>query len=163
MRGGRSSGILVDLVHVETMAPHEPNDETRPPAPIPAREPATTVPTPIRESLSDSPGGHGTVEEERGPTVARTLEEAGATWTAQAVGVARSGAAGASALILLVRFEPPEGGSHPPREVWVVARSLSDLSDGQLEEAFGRSVPAAEPWRAKPLFPEAGSKGGRDG
>lgn len=91
------------------------------------------------------------------------LEVEGVQWTARIGGKSRSGAALAPAPILLVRFECADDTGAPPREAWVVGASLGDLTPLQVEAAFLASEVAGEPWVPKPLFPEAGSRSGKDG
>lgn len=90
------------------------------------------------------------------------LEVEGARWTARVGGKSRSGAALASAPILLVRFECADDAGARPRQAWVVGASLGKLTPLQVEAAFRASEVAEEPWARKPLFPEAGSRSGRD-
>lgn len=115
-------------------------------------------PTPVRASLGDPQG------DAKRPEAARTtaeFEADGASWSVHVGGKGRSGAA--SAPILLLVFERIRGGDPEMREAWVVGNSLADLTDLDVDGAFGRSMPTPVPWSQKPLFPEAGSRGGRDG
>lgn len=129
-------------------------------APEPARGGAPPPPTPVRASLGAETGG--TVAEEPSTTTAE-VEVDGVSWTVRVGGMSSSGAAGAAAPILLLRFESREEGDAAPRESWVVGRSLRELTELQIEAAFGRSAPAPEAWSRKPIFPEAGSRSGKDG
>ena len=84
-------------------------------------------------------------------------------WTVRVGGMSRSGAALAAAPILLVLFERAGGGDEARREAWVVGRSLEDLTELQMEAALRRSTPAQSEWSRKPIFPESGSRSGKDG
>ncbi|HKJ01200.1 MAG TPA: hypothetical protein VJ997_02060 [Longimicrobiales bacterium] len=128
--------------------------------PVPARAGAAPPPTPVRTSLGDE---RGEAAHEEAPRATVQVHVDGTSWTARVGGVTRSGAGGASAPILLLRFEAEGGGEETAREAWVVGRSLAGLSELQLEAACRRSEPAPANWVRKPLFPEAGSRSGKDG
>lgn len=142
------------------MAHHDESTPQRVATPVPARDGAPPLPTPVRASLGDDQAGVRRAEATR-TTV--ELEVDGTSWTASVGGMSRSGATLASAPTLLLRFDRTGGGDESPREAWVVGRSLADLTDLQVEVAFGRSRPAPEAWERKPLFPEAGSRSGKEG
>jgi len=126
----------------------------------PARGEVRSPPTPVRASLGD-PQGDPTPGVPLETTC--TLEVDGRSWTVEVGGKSRSGAASASAPILLLVFRKNEDAGEA-RDAWVVGRSLTDLTDLQLDEAFRRSAPVSEEaWASKPLFPEAGTRGGKDG
>lgn len=136
----------------------DPTDAS--PSPVPAREGGHTPPTPVRASLAD----------ERAEAVAPStpknevvLEVDGASWSASVEGMTRFGAGSASAPVLVLRFRPRDAGVEGVREAWVVGTSLADLTDLQLEAAFRRSGAAPQSWERKALFPEAGSRSGKDG
>ena len=157
MKGGH--GIESTLEASYAMVQDDASDEPNPSAPIPARGPAPPPPTPVRASLGDAPVG-GTAE----PAVPMTeIEVDGTAWSVRVDGKSRSGAALASAPILFLRFERTDGVEGPSREAWAVGRALSDLTEFQVEEAFRKSAPDPGTWTRKPLFPETGSRGGRDG
>jgi hypothetical protein len=133
----------------------------RPSAPTPAREGTPpTPPTPVRAFLGDAGGDTPAVE----PLASEaSLEVDGVPWTVTVAGKSRSGAAEGPAPILLLRFEVPAGAEAEPREAWAVGRALGELTERQLERAFRTSRPAPTAWNRKPLFPEAGSRSGKDG
>lgn len=140
------------------------DDPQAPETPIPlmsARDAAHGVPTPVRASLGEENDlGHPDGLAAKDVPVA--LEMDGVDWTVDVGGISRSGAASAAASILLLRFRTTDG-TAAEREAWVVAKRLADLTELQLDEAFRSSTPAPDPWLAKPIFPEAGSRSGRDG
>jgi len=66
----------------------------------------------------------------------RRLDVDDLRWVIEAVGTARTGVGGdAGAILLRLRFTS-DGAGLPPRECWVVATTLEDLSDAALLSAF---------------------------
>lgn len=126
--------------------------------PLTTRDEAHPLPMPVRASLGDT---QGEAREGGGPRTTAEFEADGASWSARVGGKGRSGAA--SAPMLLLVFERTGGGDDEMREAWVVGNSLADLTDLEMEGAFRKSTPTPVGWSRKPLFPEAGSRSGRDG
>lgn len=142
------------------MGQDHPEQTDTSPSPVPVREGAHPLPTPVRASMADEKGEPGAGSPAPSEVA---LEVDGASWVAGVDGMTRSGAGAASAPILLLRFQSRDPEAPGPREAWVVGRSLADLTDLQLEAAFRRSTPIPEAWARKSLFPEAGSRTGKDG
>lgn len=132
-----------------------------PPALPPAEESGAqpSPPTPVRAVMAASPPP-GAARQEGGEA---TVEADGVRWAVRVLGRSWAGSASAAAHLLLVGFFHPEDAAVPRREALVVARSLTQLTELQLEAAW-RTAQAPQPADTrKPLFPEIAAKGGKEG
>ena len=103
----------------------EPEKKKPKPAPLPS----------VRDVMGDPKG-----DEEAATGSERTFEVEGREWAARVIGSRKSGAPNdAGAPLLLLRFEPTEGGEGETREGWVVAFDLDRLGDHALVEALSRA------------------------
>lgn len=107
-----------------------------------------TRPTPVRDLMRpDEAEAESSASPSPAPPPSVELEIDGIAWRVEVVGRTRSGTApdtGAPLLLLRFRRETEGEGREAEREAWAVSRSLSDLSELQLEELFGRSRPMPE-------------------
>jgi len=121
--------------------------------PIPARsapEPARGKPTPARSRSGDPP-----VSEPEADVAESTVVVDGVTWTVRVSG--RSGSAsGMSPPLLLLDFRSGDGDGGAELEALVVGRSLSGLSEEQLESALAGAEKPRDPDRKRSFFAESG-------
>jgi len=123
--------------------------------PIPVRSVAPAArpePSDIQNASPDSSSApSGPVAPAAPSPPPRLLDAREGRWEVRPIGRTRTGhGRDAGALLLLVRFEPLEGGegeagtprSRESREGLVVARSLDDLDDEALEALLERARPA---------------------
>lgn len=132
-----------------------------PPALPPAEEPRAqpSPPTPVRSVMAASPP-----PEAAWPAGEETVLEAdGVNWTVRVLGRSLAGSASAAAHLLLVGFFHPEDAALPRREALVVARSLAQLTELQLEAAWKTAQAPQAAGTRKPIFPEIAAKGGKEG
>lgn len=140
------------------MAHRDDRDPASSTIPLVAKDEAHPLPTPVRASLGDA---QGDTRPEDAPRTTADFEADGASWSVRVGGKGRSGAA--SAPILLLLFEKSGGSEGDAREAWIVGDSLAHLTELEVEGAFRKSAPTPGAWSQKPLFPEAGSRSGKDG
>lgn len=149
--------------------------EARNHKPLPARLPEIESPAPGRPTRARPRGGSEAAESHR-PTSREVtgargpeadvpevvLDVDGAVWRVRIVG--RSGRAeGRSPPLLVLGFWPSDdAGPEPAREAAVVARTLGELGDPRLREAFGHASPPPPRDRRKPFF-DSGNGGRRGG
>lgn len=110
------------------------------PTPRPARDAAPTEPLPAGPE----------------PDVAEASFEVGdEAWVVRVLGRAGGSRDGATPLLLLGFWAPDSGGADHIRELLIVGRALSELTDSDLRAAHGRAgPPRADPERGQ-FFPDA--------
>ncbi len=134
--------------HTRTTQLRLMDDSDRPPGPPPSARPeGDAKPTPVRKALGDSGAG-----QEVAPPSRRTFVCDGVDWVAETAGAALAGAAGdAAAMVILVLFQK-EDDKDPSKEALIPRRSLDELSELELVEAFEAAVPFRSPEARTEIF-----------
>ena len=113
----------------------------------PRPAPARARPRPVRPTDDDLP------TEGEAESKFTEIQVAGEHWVVHVAGASLAGeSSGSVAPLLLLTFARAGEAEHPTSEVMVAGRTLSDLSDLQLENAFRQARPHEPEWSGRPIF-----------
>lgn len=122
---------------------------------LPPARPPTPKPLSVREVAGDAAASKDAPD--LGETEIQVDDE---RWIVRVLGRAGRASGTSPRLLLLGFWKPGDSEGTPLREVMVVSRTLDDLSEEALTDAFSRSGPPRDPER-RPGFFRDGSQGRR--
>lgn len=132
----------------------DPSRKSGPPPSARATSEGDARPTPVRASLDGHEGTSGGADPEE-EEIQLALD--GSEWVVRVNGRTRAGVAVGGAPILMLGFFDDPAATVPRLEALVVGRSLSDMSEGQIDAAFRLARPPSDPAK-EDFFPEASSR-----